>query len=60
MAKTWLMRRAVRKPVFVATTACINSSVCSAPFIRASTSPARAIATAVSAAAWLCSVETIG
>ena len=59
MAKTWLMRRAVRRPVAGSTTARISSSVCRAPFISASTLPKRAIATAASAAAWLCSVATI-
>ncbi len=59
MTKTWLMRRAVRRPVADGTTAPISSSVCRLPFISASTSPARAIATACSAAAWLCSVETM-
>ena len=45
MTKTWLMRRAVRSRRR-GTTAPISSSVCRLPFISASTSPARAIATA--------------
>ena len=53
------MRRAVRSPVASATTALMSSSVCKLPFIRPSTCPARASATAATAAAWLCSVETI-
>ena len=59
MRKTWLMRRAVRRPVAEGTTAAISSSVCSEPFMSASTSPARAMATACCAAAWLCSVDRI-
>ena len=53
------MRRAVRRPVADGTTAAMISSVWSEPFIRDSTSPARAMATAFSAAAWLCCVDTI-
>ncbi|OIQ80686.1 hypothetical protein GALL_375510 [mine drainage metagenome] len=59
MTKAWLTRRAVRSPVCASTTACINSSVCSEPFIIARTVPSRTIATACAAAAWLCSVATI-
>ena len=36
MTKTWLMRRAVRRPVLLDVTARINSSVCRLPFIRSS------------------------
>jgi hypothetical protein len=36
MMKTWLMRRAVRRPVEEAVTARINSSVCRLPFISSS------------------------
>ena len=59
MTKTWLMRRAVRRPVADGTTAPISSSVWRLPFISDSTSPARAISTALAAAAWLCSAGTI-
>ena len=41
------------------TTARISSSVCRLPFISASALPARASATAVFAAAWLCSVDDL-
>jgi hypothetical protein len=59
MTKTWLTRRSVRSPVAEATTAPMTSSVCREPFIRDSTSPARAMATACCTAAWLCSVGTM-
>ena len=59
MTKTWLMRRAVRRPVSLRTTSAISSSVCRLPFISASASPARTICTAFSAAAWLWAVSTI-
>ena len=59
ITNTWLIRRSVRRPVAEATTASISSSVCRLPFISASTSPARANATARSAAAWLCGAATI-
>ena len=36
MTKTWLMRRAVRRPVAPDVTARISSSVCRLPFIRSS------------------------
>ncbi len=36
MMKTWLIRRAVRNPVFAAVTARISSSVCRLPFISIS------------------------
>jgi hypothetical protein len=49
----------VRSPVALCITALISSSVCRLPFITASTSPARASATASAAAAWLCSVATM-
>ena len=41
MMKTWLIRRAVRRPVADAVTARISSSVCRLPFIRSSPLPAR-------------------
>jgi hypothetical protein len=47
------MRRAVRRPVALSITSLISSSVCSEPFISASTWPSRASDTATSAAAWL-------
>ena len=53
------LTRLVRSPVADATTAAINSSVCRLPFIKACTSPARAMATALSADSWLCSVGTM-
>ena len=34
MTKAWLMRRAVLRPVSVAVTSCISSSVCRLPFIK--------------------------
>ena len=40
MMKTWLTRRAVRRPVSRATTSPISSSVCRLPFIRSSALPA--------------------
>ena len=46
------MRRLVRK-LRSRSTACISSSVCKLPFIKASTSPWAAIMAARSAAAWL-------
>ena len=51
ITNTWLMRRAVRRPVVDGTIAAISSSVWRLPFISASTWPRRAISTAISAAA---------
>ena len=56
--KTWLMRRAVRKPVSAAVTARISSSVCRLPFISISPWPARMSSTALAAAASLCATST--
>ena len=58
MMNTWLIRRSVRRPVSLLTTAPISSSVCRLPFIRVSASPARTISTAFAAAAWLCGAST--
>ena len=58
MMKTWLIRRAVRRPVSLATTSLISSSVCRLPFIRSSALPARTSSTALAAAAWLCGAST--
>ena len=57
--KTWLMRRSVRSPWSLFTTAAISSSVCSEPFFSASSLQCLAKATAFSAAAWLCGASTI-
>ena len=54
MMKTWLMRRPVRSPVSLATTAASSSSVWRLPFISSSAWPPRTSATAVAAEAWLC------
>ena len=59
MTKAWLMRREVRRPAAVGTMAAMISSVCRLPFMRDSTSPELASATAFAAEAWLCSVDTI-
>ena len=53
------MRRPVRSPVSLATTALRSSSVCRLPFIRSSASPLRTSSTALAAAAWLCGASTI-
>ena len=45
------MRRSVRRPMPAATTSCMSSSGRKLPFMRASTLPARASATAEAAAA---------
>ena len=58
MRKTWLIRRAVRRPVSLATTSLISSSVCRLPFISSSALPARTSSTALAAAAWLCGTST--
>jgi hypothetical protein len=47
MMKAWLMRRSVRSPVPVRTTAPISSSVCRLPFISISALPSRASRTAI-------------
>ena len=60
MMKQWLMRRAVRIPAVLETTAPINSSVCRLPFISASAAPQRTCSTALAAESWLCSDATIG
>ena len=59
MTKTWLIRRAVRKPVFEDVTARISSSVCRLPFISSSPLPALTSSTALAAAASLCGTSTI-
>ena len=59
MTKTWLIRRAVRRPVAEAVTSRISSSVCRLPFISSSPLPSRISATACAAAAWLCGASTI-
>ena len=48
--KTWLIRRLVRRPPSFLTTAASRSSECRSPFITAPASPARTMATALSAA----------
>ena len=58
MMKAWLMRRSVRRPTSLRTTSAISSSVCRLPFISACASPARTIATACAAAAWLWAAST--
>jgi hypothetical protein len=60
MTKTWLTRRPVLRPVSLATTSAISSSVCRLPFISSSASPARTSRTASAAAAWLWGVSTSG
>ena len=59
MMKTWLMRRAVRSPVFPEVTSRISSSVCRLPFISSSPLASRISSTAFAAAAWLCGASTI-
>jgi hypothetical protein len=49
MMKAWLMRRSVRRPVALRTTAPISSSVCRLPFISISALPSRASCTALAA-----------
>ena len=58
MTKTWLIRRAVRKPVLEDVTARISSSVCRLPFINNSPCPALISSTALAAAASLCGAST--
>ena len=55
MMKQWLIRRAVRMPSVLDTTAPISSSVCRLPFISASAAPQRTCSTALAAESWLCS-----
>ena len=50
MMNAWLMRRAVRSPVSLATTAPSSSSLCRLPFINSSASPCRTSSTALAAA----------
>ena len=59
MMKTWLIRRAVRRPVADAVTARISSSVCRLPFISNSPLPSWISSTALAAAASLCAASTI-
>jgi hypothetical protein len=53
MMKTWLMRRAVRRPVVPEVTARMSSSVCKLPFIKSSPLDRRISSTAFAAAASL-------
>ncbi len=53
ITKQWLIRRAVRRPVSLRTTAPISSSVCRLPFISASALPSRTRSTAFAADASL-------
>ena len=59
MMKTWLMRRAVRRPVLPEATSRISSSVCRLPFIRSSPLDSWISSTALAAAASLCGASTI-
>src|SRR5215469_11487215 len=59
MAKTWLIRRLVRRPLAPAVTARINSSVCRLPFIRSSPLASRTSATPLAAAASLWGASTM-
>ena len=59
MMNTWLIRRSVRMPEVLSTTASSSSSVCRLPFISAVASPLRTRATEAAALAWLCGVSTI-
>src|SRR6516162_3314025 len=58
MMKTWLIRRAVRKPVVLEVTARVNSSVCRLPFIRSSPLDSRMSSTPFIAAASLWGTST--
>ncbi len=53
MMNTWLIRRAVRRPVLPEVTARMSSSVCRLPFISSSPAPSRMSSTAFAAAASL-------
>jgi hypothetical protein len=53
IAATWLMRRAVRRPVASASVACRSSALCRLSISSAATSPARAIATASPFRCWM-------
>ncbi len=59
MMKQWLIRRAVRRPVSLFTTAAISSSVWRLPFIRASASAFRTSSTALAADSWLNAASTM-
>jgi hypothetical protein len=57
--KTWLIRRAVRRPVLPEVTSRISSSVCRLPFIRSSPLDSRMSSTPFIAAAPLWGTSTI-
>ena len=59
MMKTWLIRRAVRRPVADAVTARISSSVCRLPFISSSPLASWISWTPRAAASSLCATSTI-
>ena len=59
MTKTWLIRRAVRRPVADAVTARMSSSVCRLPFISSSPLPRGSAGPPLAAAASLCAASTI-
>src|SRR5262245_58030976 len=59
MTNTWLIRRAVRRPVLLEATSRMSSSVCRLPFINSSPLDSCTSATALAAAASLCGASTI-
>src|ERR1043165_2943436 len=59
MMNTWLIRRAVRSPIFDEVTSRMSSSVCRLPFISTSPFDAWISSTAFAAAASLCGTSTI-